>query len=596
MILSSQAGLLMMEQPYPTTGQGGGSGVQSVAMDAIVTFDNGTGALTATKFNAGVHGAAAFKNWTEFHNGAALSNTDTVIENHAVELPFEISVAGVQYDGSESSGLKFDFAAAPTSYDAYQLGVSGVDNIVTMYVIQSNVVLSSDNYFNDIIAHLAANYTIGQMQARFGGDTRVICAHSEGSLGVEIPFTTGDWLLVTVFHNSTGGAGNVLVHKLSGAGAAKTLGDVLGHSVSNHDAGAAGDLVQITLQTYLRLALAPSTGNIKIKLIAFNQSNPVFPPYTIPVVPLPSTVSATPTDPAVLTWNGHSCQIFDIQRNKNSAGFANLSLLYNTTGTDSYSDSDVIVGDVVQYRIRTVIGSQKSAWVTSSPVTVAPFSPAAGNVLWLKADALVLANNDPVTTWTDSSGSGNHFTQATAGAKPTFKTGVLNGLPVIRGDGGDHLAHSGAVTGNEQYTLLIVQKKSATAGTISFYNGNSGANGYGYYQDGSDLRNVFFGGAAVKVDGAPSATDFEAVVSTWNGTTSRMWVNGTEVELTDPATGMAGVPSGDTTVFGLAGTNQWNGDIAEIMLWDNNIAALSRQAAVDYVGSKYALTIVHDDL
>jgi hypothetical protein len=58
----------------------------------------------------------------------------------------------------------------------------------------------------------------------------------------------------------------------------------------------------------------------------------------------------------------------------------------------------------------------------------------------MKADAQALNDDDAVSTWTDSSGNGNDATQGTGSAKPTFKTNILNGEPVIRFDGGDRLA------------------------------------------------------------------------------------------------------------------------------------------------------------
>lgn len=69
---------------------------------------------------------------------------------------------------------------------------------------------------------------------------------------------------------------------------------------------------------------------------------------------------------------------------------------------------------------------------------VSAFSPAsfgANLIAWYKADAGVFsdagvtpaANNATVQQWNDQSGNGNHLSQATAGARPTFKSAGLNG-------------------------------------------------------------------------------------------------------------------------------------------------------------------------
>jgi hypothetical protein len=56
---------------------------------------------------------------------------------------------------------------------------------------------------------------------------------------------------------------------------------------------------------------------------------------------------------------------------------------------------------------------------------------------WYDASDLGLANNDPVTSWTDKSGGGRHLT----GTAPTFKTNVQNGLSGVLFDGTDDAHH-----------------------------------------------------------------------------------------------------------------------------------------------------------
>ena len=53
-----------------------------------------------------------------------------------------------------------------------------------------------------------------------------------------------------------------------------------------------------------------------------------------------------------------------------------------------------------------------------------------------------LADLDAVTTWENVGTSALDVTQGTAAAKPTFRTGIVGGQPVVRCDGGDRLANS----------------------------------------------------------------------------------------------------------------------------------------------------------
>lgn len=53
-------------------------------------------------------------------------------------------------------------------------------------------------------------------------------------------------------------------------------------------------------------------------------------------------------------------------------------------------------------------------------------------VIWLKADSINLSDGANVSIWTDSSGTGNHFTQVTGGLQPMFKLNQVNGLPAVQ--------------------------------------------------------------------------------------------------------------------------------------------------------------------
>jgi hypothetical protein len=76
--------------------------------------------------------------------------------------------------------------------------------------------------------------------------------------------------------------------------------------------------------------------------------------------------------------------------------------------------------------------------------------------MWLDADAITgLVNNDPVATWADQSGNANDATQATAGARPVYKTNIVNGLPVVRFDATDD-GMTTPLTVATPYTIIYV--------------------------------------------------------------------------------------------------------------------------------------------
>jgi hypothetical protein len=84
----------------------------------------------------------------------------------------------------------------------------------------------------------------------------------------------------------------------------------------------------------------------------------------------------------------------------------------------------------------------------------------------------------------DKSGNGRHFTQATAGARPTWTSGVQNSLGIARFDGGDRLTSISANSiwnflHNATATIFVINKNGTSANPVAAYGwlGNNGASG-----------------------------------------------------------------------------------------------------------------------
>lgn len=107
------------------------------------------------------------------------------------------------------------------------------------------------------------------------------------------------------------------------------------------------------------------------------------------------------------------------------------------------------------------------AAVTASrarPLGAVAFVPTdiAGLQLWLDASLIVgLADSDPVSTWADASGNGRDATAVDA-TRPIYKTGIINGKPVVRFDGTDDFMDLGDNVGDDKatYTLVVVARRT----------------------------------------------------------------------------------------------------------------------------------------
>jgi hypothetical protein len=197
----------------------------------------------------------------------------------------------------------------------------------------------------------------------------------------------------------------------------------------------------------------------------------------------------------------------------------------------------------------------------------------------LRADAITgLNDNDPVATWLDSSGNGNNATQGTAGARPLYKTGIINGLPVVRFDAtDDHMDTPNNVFTGNPFSVFIVFSGTVAAGTHRAINDNGGAN----FAIGSDNDSaIVFNGAFIGDPGA--IVDDVPLLATYihDGVTASFWVNGvlagTNAQTNAPGRIRLSAPAGDTL----------NGDIAEILAYTEDQSAF-RTAIEAYLSTKW---------
>jgi Big-like domain-containing protein/concanavalin A-like lectin/glucanase superfamily protein len=272
----------------------------------------------------------------------------------------------------------------------------------------------------------------------------------------------------------------------------------------------------------------------------------------------------------------------------------------NGVATGTLSSS--VAGDKV---ITATIDGLLIEQTASVTVESQAFSPddLAGLELWLAADAIVgPADADPVTTWEDESGNGRDATQETAGEKPTYRTGVLNGKPVVRFDGGDLLEITPFFTGFTAGTIFTVVKIVAdpTAGTID---------GHPINIFGSDLEHSFYpisGGVDVYDTFGTTARkqlgDLTPSLAAWriyNAISAandwRAYLDGTLVFST--VTNTVGWNDGAVlpVLIGASrrsvaeGARTLDGDIAEIIMYSRALSDTERQQVEDYLMDKYGL-------
>jgi hypothetical protein len=240
--------------------------------------------------------------------------------------------------------------------------------------------------------------------------------------------------------------------------------------------------------------------------------------------------------------------------------------------------------------------------VAPSPIVraggAAAFDPdsVAGLTRWYKADAITgLNDGDAVATWTDSSASAANATQGTGANKPTYKTGIVNGLSVVRFDGLADFLNIGdlsALTAGEAFIVvkLDADPPVAEGGLWQIGSEQNAATQFPFPGDGVIYDQ--FGTSIRKSTVNPATTlaqwNIYSVYSAANDWQS--YLNG--VSISSTVTNTVGFDT--ACLLGRsfqvpATTLHLKGDIAEFLLYDSKLSSDDRAAVVSYLQTKYAL-------
>lgn len=245
------------------------------------------------------------------------------------------------------------------------------------------------------------------------------------------------------------------------------------------------------------------------------------------------------------------------------------------------------------------------------PGAAAAFSPSdiAGLKLWLKDTGTfqtvdgtpATADGDPVGEWEDQSGTANHYTQATAGLRPVLKTGAngINSLSVVRCDGTDdylqnltlaftsdiftafYVVRRNGAPGGVYSNILILGVTSYTVAGVLFYQS---------YTDSTDKHHANFVSAAVTCDDptnmGTSPILFTEKYTTAGGGVSTLYRSGVSV---DTGAGLVTIGDNIASFLGSWDSNDFNGDVGEIIIYDTALSDANRQSVEAYLNTRWGL-------
>jgi alpha-tubulin suppressor-like RCC1 family protein len=215
-----------------------------------------------------------------------------------------------------------------------------------------------------------------------------------------------------------------------------------------------------------------------------------------------------------------------------------------------------------------------------------------GLVAWYKADSGVTQSGGNVSAWTDQ--TGNYTVTQTGGNQPTYVASDLNGEPALRFNGSQWL-YNGATMGagaNNDLTILAVEASAAPGNKqFSFVLGSTSTGGScrGFGYNGSETLDCYyagFGGGAT-----PAANSFGTDEMTLDPTRTigTFYRNGVQTA-TGTGLGLQDLTPGVTVGAYSNGNAPWQGDIAEVLVYDHQLTDEQLAQADGYLADKYGLS------
>jgi len=229
------------------------------------------------------------------------------------------------------------------------------------------------------------------------------------------------------------------------------------------------------------------------------------------------------------------------------------------------------------------------AWAGSLPVS--------GASLWLDAGAITgVADGGAVTAWNDGSGNSYNYTGA---ATYDASNANFNNQATVHFDGSQSLYNS-AFNPAFGFTIFAVAKADSPSFNQAYFGGGVSAMAFGLYVGtGVNPNNSFWAWAPNewstygKADSVNVNTNIHAyTVSSTDEATWAWYLNG-------KATGAVGEAAGNPNAYS-SGTyigasnadgERWNGDIAEIIVYNSVLNANQIGQVNGYLGEKYGIAV-----
>ncbi len=252
---------------------------------------------------------------------------------------------------------------------------------------------------------------------------------------------------------------------------------------------------------------------------------------------------------------------------------------------------------------KTIKAIAAAPFFINSPVASATFDSDAntlpvtrtGLVLWLRSDNVTTTGSN-ISQWTDISGSSNSATQSVMANQPTLMTSAVNGLPAVNFSSGKFMQiPAGMANFTGGMSLIAVLRPTAvTAGAriLDFGNGATSDNLQIQEPSSTAASLYLYNGTTPSSVTSPSAitlNNFQVLECVADGTgNASIYTNGVLGGQSSTMNLLNNVVRANNYLAqGSGGGNFFQGQIAELLLYNRGISAAERAAIEGYAFSRY---------
>jgi hypothetical protein len=197
-------------------------------------------------------------------------------------------------------------------------------------------------------------------------------------------------------------------------------------------------------------------------------------------------------------------------------------------------------------------------------------------------------DDDLISGWKNQIAGGGTAT-ASGSDRPVYKTGIQNGNPITRWDGVDDIMDTGTVITADDFTAFFVVNTETGGMLLGQPNDGSGRS-FELKNGGNYVMRISSNGTSFTTITSGASTNtgvWEVITFEKNGTSATIRVDGTSV-----ASGTVPATINNLTVQSLIGARadhgeSFEGDIAEIILYDSSLSSGNRSSIESYLSTKW---------